>query len=124
MSNSRRSFPVSGSQGTGNRETGANALANHDLVSPGPVKPKSGRGKQRAGRAAVWDATGRPTASSVPSLKVDGLYQPQSTDLEALVDVLQLLLVAGSKSPTLAGPSRPAFRGNASEQKCLNSERT
>jgi len=84
MSNSRPSFPVSRSLGMGNREAGANALANHDLVSPEPLKPKRKRGKQKAGHASVWDSTDRPTVSSVPSLKNDRLCQCKSTAMEAL----------------------------------------
>jgi hypothetical protein len=99
MSNFRPSFPVSGSQGMGNRETGANALANHDLESPRPLKPKRGRGKQKAGHASIWDSTGRPTASPVPFLTIDRLYRPQSTAMEALEDVLQLLGVDAQESP-------------------------
>ena len=66
MSGSRASFPVSHSLVMGNRETGANALANNDLLSPGLLKPKRGRGRHKAGRTKVWDVTDRPTASSVP----------------------------------------------------------
>ena len=112
MSHSRSSFPVSRSQGMGNQETGANALANLDLLSPGPPKPKRGRGTQKAGRPIVRHATDRPAASSVAALKIDRLYQPQSTAMEALVDVLLALLVGAqesSNSPLSRVPGTTCF---------------
>jgi hypothetical protein len=119
MSNPRTSFPVSRSQGMGNREPCANALANHDLLSPGPLEPNRGFGKQKSDRASVWDATDRPAASLVASLKIERLYQPQSTAMEALVDVLHLLLVnetESPESPTLLDPNRLAFRARPCEE--------
>jgi hypothetical protein len=110
MSQSRPSFPVSRPQGMGNRGTGANVLANHDLLSPGPLKSKRGCGKQKASRATVWDATDPPTASSVASLKIERIYQPESTAMEALVDVLLLFLVGAPESIDSPQPEPTCFR--------------
>jgi hypothetical protein len=106
MSLARLSFPVSGSQGIGDRETAANLLAENDLQSPNGIgqqtasqKPKSGP----SGLSAKHPSAGPPA----PLLKVVRVFQPQAAALDALAEVLHLLLVEGSESPNSHSPADP-----------------
>src|SRR5258708_6685999 len=94
MNRTRSRFPVSCPQGMGNRETAANLLAENDLPSPKAIGQKTASGKQKSARSSHSDSKEpRPIAPPAPLLKIDRVYQAQAGALDALVDVLHLLLV-------------------------------
>jgi hypothetical protein len=111
MSRARPSFAVSCSQGMGNRETTANLLAENDLQSPNCIGQKTASGKRKSGGSSL-SAKPPSVGSLAPLLKVDRVFQPQAAALDALVDVLHLLLVDGPESPnspSSAGPEPTCF---------------
>jgi len=111
MSRPRPSFPVSCSQGIGNRETAANLLAENDLQSPDGIGQQNASEKPKSGRSGL-SAKSPSVGSPAPLLKVDRVFQPQAAALDALVDVLHLLLMDGPEypnSPSSAFPGPTCF---------------
>jgi hypothetical protein len=57
----------------------------------------------------VVDEANERTVSAAPALSIDRHYHPQAAALDALVDVLQALLVGDSQSPSPAGQGPTCF---------------
>src|SRR5256885_913084 len=99
MTRARLSFPVSYSQGMGNREAATNALTDSGLQFPKGIGQKPASGKLKSGRSRIADSSRTTSRADAPPLKIDRIYQPHTAALDDLVDVLHLLLVDGSEAP-------------------------
>jgi hypothetical protein len=103
MRPSERGFPVSSTQGVGNRETAPEPLISNDLPFPGAVPDETPSGKPKS-TAPV----------QVPLVHVQRHFQPGDVALDQLVEALyRLLMDVPSTESTVAGtrPEPACFPG-------------
>jgi hypothetical protein len=78
----RRGFPLSGTQGMGNRETAAESLISCELTAPRPTPGEWGSGKPESAAPAV-----------VPVVVVQRHFRPDEASSDELVEALYSLLM-------------------------------
>ena len=96
MRRPRRGFPVSCSQGVGNRETTRDSLTLSDLGLPGAISRQTASGKQKS-RAP----------NQVPLVDVQRHFQPEDAALDQLVEALYRLLTDVPVTESTAAGARP-----------------
>jgi hypothetical protein len=97
----RHGFPVSSSQGVGNRETARDSLTLSDLGLPGAISRQTASGKQKSSDPI-----------QVPLVDVQRHFQPEDAALDQLVEALYRLLTnvpVTESTAAEAGPEPACF---------------
>lgn len=90
-------FPISYTQGTGNQEINGISLISNDLEFPGAASEKGAIRKLKSGSAGA------------PQFEVRRCYQPADLPLDALADVLSLLLEENPKPASSTADTSTCF---------------